>query len=256
MSRPPPGTSIDREPLHLDQGTRRGGPPPDPTGSPRPPSMSLPKVVLTAGDDDYASVPGTAHEIFALAGNDTVHGSGTSSIGDVIWGGAGDDTLYGARYSVLDGGSGNDRLVGTSGCRLLGGIGNDELQSSGSTQFLEGGNGNDIVTADGGHVEARGGAGNDRLDLSGSEVIADSGSGSDVLRCEIVHPFGTGSLSGGDGADRIRFDGANEAWWDMTASGGAGDDLIAPLHPGLVLHGWQLVEEGGSGNDVIRGADF
>ena len=124
--------------------------------------------------------------IFGGAGNDTLHGGtgndilsgGTSD--DILYGGAGDDILYGgAGHNQLYGGDGNDTLyAGNDGDHLYGGDGNDHLYGGTGSDFLDGGA--NTFASDHGGNHLNGGAGNDLLVFHPGDVI-DGGEGLDFL---------------------------------------------------------------------------
>ena len=182
-----------------------------------------------------------AANIFAGAGNDTVHGG---DLGNNIFGGVGDDTLYGG---VLDdwilGGAGNDRIeagnaaggVGGNGNLLDGGEGNDTLLGREGSDWLEGGAGIDTLSGGAGDDILAGGAG-DGDDLKG-------GVGSDQY---IVRR--------GDGADIIDED----AQGAPAAQAGGGDYVsqrMAGLLSGAIAKNWAGTAPGVSGKSVAGGDD-
>ena len=156
--------------------------------------------------------------IIAHDGNDWGGGHATS---DVIFGGAGDDTL--------DGGDGNDTLLGEGDNDLLHGDGgNDSLIGGDGNDTLQGGTGDDYLTGDAGNDVLQGGDGNDTLF---------GGLGNDSLSGDA----GNDSLDGGDGTDAL-YGGAGAD----TLAGGAGNDV---LEGGT---GNDLID-GGDGNDLMFG---
>ena len=69
--------------------------------------------------------------------------------GKSVFGGAGDDILYGSEtHALLHGGEGNDVLYGAEGARLYGAEGDDILYAHGGGSILSGGIGDDIFVFD------------------------------------------------------------------------------------------------------------
>lgn len=161
-----------------------------------------------------------ANEYHLLSGDDQATGS---NVGDIIYGGMGDDTIKalggadqlfgdegddqlegGDGDDIIDGGSGDDRLTGGTGNdQLIGDLGNDDLFGDDGDDHLEGRDGDDLIYGGTGNDQLTGGTGNDQLI---------GGAGSD-------------HLFGGDGVDHLE--------------GSDGDDLI----------------DGGAGNDKLYGGE-
>lgn len=140
---------------------------------------------VVANGSDYGE------QFFAADGNDT------------IYGGAGDDAIWGY--------GGNDFINGN--------MGNDQLEAHGGNDTVRGGKGNDYIGVDvlygGGD-----GAGNDQFfgDL-GTDTV-NGGTGDDLVRGGKE----ADSLNGGEGT------GADTIWGDLgndTITGGAGADIFA-----------------------------
>ncbi|OAF18069.1 VCBS domain-containing protein [Bradyrhizobium neotropicale] len=93
-----------------------------------------PSVHGTPGDDHTAGGSNTAQIIYGGAGEDTLNGSG---VNDTIFGGSSNDTTKGNNGDdVIYGGSGRDNIDGSNGNdTIIGGLGADKLT---------GGNGNDV----------------------------------------------------------------------------------------------------------------
>jgi Ca2+-binding RTX toxin-like protein len=132
-----------------------------------------------------------------------------------MWGGDGNDTMFGGWRGEMYGEAGNDRLFSTgnsaiNGSTILdGGAGNDELHGSLGHDILIGGDGDDFLYGAFDADSLSGGAGNDRL------------------------VTGAGTADGGDGNDEIS--------GGTTLLGGAGDDI--------------LDGGGGAGQTLTGGAD-
>ncbi len=173
-------------------------------------------------------------------GNDSIQGE---HLGDVLYGGAGNDELWGdARYTLpiayhgddfLDGEEGDDELVGQGGAdTLLGGAGDDLLFGDDDTivasahgdDFLDGGEGADVLRGYGGDDTLLGGAGDDELLAEAGADFLDGGQGADSLDAgegddELWGGSEDDELLGGEGADFL--DGETG---DDTLAGGAGED--------------------------------
>ena len=80
----------------------------------------------TPGNDLIAGGGNSGNIIYGGAGNDTINGTGQ---GDTIYGGSGNDTLKGnGAEDVIFGGSGNDTIDGSNGSDIIiGGYGGDQL---------------------------------------------------------------------------------------------------------------------------------
>lgn len=128
-------------------------------------------------------------QIYALGGNDIVHGS---AYNDLIEGGDGIDTLYGYDgHDGLYGGAGADILYGGNGDdSLYGGDDADQLYGGAGDDWLTGGAGNDYAEGDAGNDTFVGGAGNDTMFGQAGDDIFFGDAGADIL-------------DGGAGSDRL-----------------------------------------------------
>jgi len=151
-----------------------------------------------------------ANEYHLLSGDDQATGS---NVGDIIYGGKGDDTIKalggadqlfgdegddqlegGDGDDLIDGGSGDDRLTGGTGNdQLIGDLGNDDLFGDDGDDHLEGRDGDDLIYGGTGNDQLTGGTGNDQLY---------GGEGLDIL----IGDNGNNLLDGGDGEDIYVFD--------------------------------------------------
>ncbi len=158
--------------------------------------------------------------------------SDSDTLGTVLFGGAGNDTLTGSgEGDDIFGGAGSDTLHGGDGLDLLyGGGGDDVIDLGGGDDFADAGAGNDSVTGDIGDETVFGGSGNDYLNLGNGDNIGYGDDGDDTL----IGGAGNDTLTGGGGNDQITLgNGVN------VGSGGLGNDTIY----------------GGSGIDTIGGGD-
>lgn len=171
----------------------------------------------------------------------------TAEDGDFLYGGAGNDWLFGQNgQDYLDGGTGNDVLFGGRDSDwLVGGDGDDVLVGDGGVNptdqdgddLLFGGAGNDSLSGDGGNDILYGGDDDD--ELSGDNDLIDPS----------LH--GDDYLDGGAGDDRLFGHGG-----DDTLIGGDGHDLLLgdQMEPNLAgaYHGRDILY-GGVGNDSLYG---
>ncbi|NIA72030.1 hypothetical protein HBA54_25850 [Pelagibius litoralis] len=135
--------------------------------------------------------------IYGGAGNDTIFGDTNATDidggNDTIFGGDGDDEIFGnSGDDDLDGDDGNDTIFGDAGNdtllggvggdSLFGGDGNDELNGGAGEDFLDGGIGNDSLFGGSGADDLLGGAGNDTLSGGNGVDNLSDGIGSDLIR--------------------------------------------------------------------------
>lgn len=144
-------------------------------------SPLLPSPALTVGP-----VQTDPMAIYGTSGNDTMYAPATGTFENEmrLYGGAGDDKLYGSTGDdLLDGGAGNDQLFGVGGHdSLYGGAGDDKLFGGGDFDSLIGGAGNDLLkAAENSYAHLEGGQGNDTLIGSAQGGWFDAGVGNDFL---------------------------------------------------------------------------
>jgi trimeric autotransporter adhesin len=215
-----------------------------------PKFQAPPGGVLVYGGDTWGLVRWTDPDKFDY----TIFGvssGATSSDGDVVWAGTGDDRVIGSHGAdLLFGEQENDIVWGRGGSdQVIGGIGDDFLGGDGIAEagyvettpsglhgqdFLDGGAGNDTLNGHGGSDQLFGGEGND--DLWGESSATAYAQGDDYLD----GGAGDDTLQGGGGSDVLR--------------GGAHQDLMfgdfsdaAPTGQG------NDYMDGGSGNDSLIG---
>ena len=178
-----------------------------------------PEEELPEGDIPRAG-PGTVGDILSGSdGSETVQGgTGDDQLGgyggnDLLQGGGGADDLHGHDGNdTLRGGDGGDSLHGNDGDDdLFGGAGNDSLFGHNDDDFLYGGAGDDALQGSAGDDLLEGEAGNDALQ---------GGLGDDALRGGV----GEDTLFGGWGDDTLT--GADDLQSRDYLNGGGGDDLI------------------------------
>ena len=179
--------------------------------------------------------------IYGGAGNDTLAGDYPSILyggdgndwlidGEIQYGGAGNDLLDRGYYGDAFGGQGNDTLIGQTAANLYGGEGDDVIHTGGEAAYAYGGLGNDTIYTDGGYFPQEEG--------SGAYVFGDEGD--DLI-------FVTGHVDdvrGGDGDDMI----------DMTQWGGGGG-AHGDAGNDTILGGSDARLFGGLGNDVLTLTD-
>lgn len=177
--------------------------------------------------------------LYGGGGNDSVYGGFNTD----VWGGAGDDYIYVHVGSTGTAGDGNDQVYTTwtgdyetsflgAGAEIYGGAGLDTLWGGNADDTMHGGSDADSLT---------GGYGDDRLFGGLGEDTLTGGTGNDWL-------------SGGDGNDTIESGIEAEYTTEQLATGltgladtlvgGAGDDRLFTQRQGHLLYG-------GSGNDIL-----
>lgn len=118
-------------------------------------------MIGTPGDDELGGTK-ARDVIMALAGDDTID-LGTN---DVVCGGRGDDTVYGADHGAehVHGGPGEDTVFPYSGNDVVrGGKGNDQLVGNYGGDLVMGERGDDVVMGWNGPDDVRGGPGDDQV---------------------------------------------------------------------------------------------
>ena len=107
---------------------------------------------------------------------------------------------------VITGGNGNDTLNGTAGDDTIsGGNGNDVINAADGNDTVSGGSGNDTINGGPGNDTINGGDGNDRIDGGTGDNTLTGGSGNDTF---VFGPsFGVNTVTDFGGGDRIEFDG-------------------------------------------------
>jgi Ca2+-binding RTX toxin-like protein len=182
---------------------------------------------------------GISDDLIRGGNNPNVANSTAPDKVDVIFGGAGNDLVFGdEKFDVAFGGKDNDCLWGGNGTDLLfGNDGNDCVNGEDGTDLLFGNDGDDWITAGTGVASLMGGGeGADTIKGgSGGDLIL-GGSGGDLIDAD----SGINLVFGGNDKDVIRAAG-------LTLSlGGDGDDCFN-LSSGTHL------AIGGAGNDQIKG---
>jgi len=125
------------------------------------------------------------------------------SIGQVINGGNGNDTLTGTNGDdTISGGNGNDTINALDGNdTVTGGNGNDTINAGEGNDNVDGGNGNDIIIGGGGNDILVGDNGNDTLDGGSGDNTLSGGNGNDRL----IVGTGNNTMTGGNGNDTFVF---------------------------------------------------
>ena len=194
----------------------------------------------------------------ASGGNDILYGGAGD---DDLFGDLGNDKLYGGDGNDhLNGGIGDDEIYGGDGNDFIeeypdggndifyGGAGNDYLNSEGSNRVLYGNEGNDWILSNVGNSFLDGGAGNDTIWSYGGISTLIGGYGDDILSGNADSFF-----DGGDGNDQINVS-KNEYAFEKLPDvlGGPGNDKI---HIDASLY-YSIRIFGGSGDDEIYGSDI
>ncbi len=188
------------------------------------------------------------------AGNDTLTGNAGF---DVLWGETGNDRLFGgyqadilrggSQQDSLYGGSGNDSLFGDAGFDLLiGGAGNDTMRGGFQHDRLFGREGNDVMFGDGGNDTLDGEGGNDSILGGEGKDSMLGGAGNDTL----IGGGQNDTLIGGNNNDVLR-----GSWQNDLLLGGNGNDRLFGGDHNDILNGGVGFDtlEGGSGNDRLLG---
>jgi hypothetical protein len=171
------------------------------------PDQPLDNAIVGTQRSDTLRGTDKADFIYGLAGE-----------GDRIFGGEGDDKLFG--------GAGNDAVYGGSHDDLIyGGTGNDKIHGEAGDDLLYGGFGNDTIYDGSGDDRIEGGTGRDTIWLGGGEdiVVVASGFGSDTI---FNFQLGQSKLGLVDG---LTFDDLTITQKDASAQIFAGDELLASL---------------------------
>ena len=130
--------------------------------------------------------------------------------GDRLFGGGGDDTLYG---TFVYGEEGNDRLFGFGSTNdlIFGGDGNDYLMGFGGRDTLGGGEGDDTLFGSSGASLIRGSYGNDRMHAGSNSDTLIGGAGNDTIYASSATPIDVkdypaeNTVYGRSGADTFNF---------------------------------------------------
>ena len=168
--------------------------------------------------------------LFGGSGNDTIFGQDDA---DTLHGDQGDDLLYGGiDNDSLYGGEDNDTLLGEHGDdALFGGIGNDSLHGGDGADTIFGGDGDDFIRGEG-LGTTPGGA-------LGAGDLLDGGAGNDTIFGDegndtVYGGIGNDSIGGGKDDDLLFGGDGND-----TVNGGIGNDTL----------------DGGTGTNTLTGGD-
>jgi len=200
----------------------------------------------------------TSVNIDAGAGNDTVNLrgilGGESGVSRIVYGGHGDDLVYGSiSDDIIHGGTGNDRLFGFKGDDIINGdSGNDFIKGGGGKDFINGGSGDDDLRGNNGADVIDGGFGNDTIRGGKGLDQLSGGAGKDTLKGGAGHD----TLSGGEGNDILFGDAGADIFkfeFEQDSSGNfianIGHDIIKDLDTQDVLNFSGIFESG----DLIPG---
>lgn len=160
-------------------------------------------VLLLADGDDRVVAGGSRLPIFMDLGEGNDRVAAGSRVADEIYGGPGDDILYGyGGDDLICGEDGNDRLYGFAGDDTLrGGDGDDFLFGSVGDDALHGGDGDDELVGREGNDVLYGEAGNDVLRGGRHQDELFGGDGSDLLVAGLRGPHMDFVADGGPGSD-------------------------------------------------------
>ena len=214
------------------------------------------------------------YTVFGGPGNDYIEGGNSTRFADegvgdqLLFGEAGNDTLFGGvGADLLNGGGGDDQIIGGAGAdrlygwtgndtldagpgddRLLGYDGNDNLYGASGDDTIFGGAGHDRLYAERGDDELFGEGGNDRLyaDYTDGVATLHGGNGDDLLVTDdglVDHVFGDA------GDDRAVADGDDEL--DGVESTTAAEEPPEPWPANVVLDSGLLTLTGTESSDAI-----
>jgi Ca2+-binding RTX toxin-like protein len=149
--------------------------------------VPIPRSAVQAGR--AVITPAAGGRTDGTPGRDFIDGKGGA---DRIFGGAGDDVLWGdafpgdAARDRVDGGPGDDTIYGGGGADvLLGGPGGDYLEGNSGADRLDGGPGDDEIRGDQGNDRVSGGAGDDLIRVvGGGRDVVDCGPGRDTVEAD------------------------------------------------------------------------
>jgi Ca2+-binding RTX toxin-like protein len=199
----------------------------------------------TAGADTLRGMDG-ADTLIGGEGDDFLYGGATEAdLRDVMFGGAGNDTLEaGWGNDELNGGAGNDWLDGGFGSdTMIGNDGNDMLSGGAGSDLMFGGPGNDTLNGGFGFDRMNGGAGADRFFHLGvadhaSDWVQDyNAADGDVL------------VFGRAGATRAQFQ-INEASTPNAGSAGVDEAFVIYRPTGQIM--WALVDGAAQGQINVQ----
>lgn len=238
--------------------------------------------------DDLITGDGRYNELFGLAGNDTLIGSGAA--GDRLDGGTGNDSLLGsdgndwmkggAGIDTLDGGGGRNQVdfndggqagvvVDLAAGTAIDTFGNaeilrrfqdvsgsaraDRLLGSDEANVLFGRGGADELAGRGGNDVIDAGDGDDTITAGAGNDSVTAGAGNDLLWAGVPDP-GSDTLDGGEGDDTVRYDYSSSPQpVTFTATLGTGRQ-VDPLGGTDVLQNIERLDMvGSSGADRLSG---
>ncbi|TCP61550.1 hemolysin type calcium-binding protein [Rhodovulum bhavnagarense] len=174
--------------------------------------------------------------------------SGSTGMGHLVEGAAGDDTLTGTQWDdTLLGQAGNDVIEALAGNDMIAASdGNDLVEAGAGNDDIGGGTGDDTILCGDGRDTVGGGLGADSILCGGDNDVASGGPDDDIVLGEA----GNDTLAGSFGHDLIDGGGGHDS-----LGGGAGRDLLIGGEGADSLGGGEGEDrlEGGDGDDFIGG---
>lgn len=200
--------------------------------------VSTPRPGVVHSDDDILYGGNGNDELYGKAGDDIHYGEGGD---DEIYAGSGNDIAYGGNGNdILKGGGGDDVLYGENGAdSLFGGLGDDIISGGSSADTLYGNDGDDVLDGGSGADTFYAGKGADIVTAGSGNDIVYGNDGDDVIAGE----GGNDTINAGNGDDDVSGDDGSD-----TIRGNAGDDTLAGNDGVDTIYG-------DNGNDSIDGGD-
>lgn len=212
---------------------------------------------LVYGDGTKLNLLNYRHTVNGTNGDDVINGTSYGAGGDILNGGAGNDTIYaGAGNDIVNGGSGDDYLFGDDG--------NDVLNGGSGNDYVNGGYGNDTVIYNGGVDRFSDYGGNDTISIASNNITGsnltlrrENGNQSDLkvlLNGNLAFTI-EGQFNQNQGYETIKF--SNGTTLDLTkvrytTTGTSGSDYLHGISYGGNPHD---IINGGAGDDYIYGYD-
>ena len=169
-------------------------------------------------------------------GSDTLHGGDETGLGDILFGGAGNDSIEGGRgFDLLDGGVGDDTLSGgDSGDQLFGGNGDDVIRGGLGADTISGGKGADLFVygsaAEGGDLYLDYNVRQDQVQISAAGFGGGLVAGQRLAQTGAYIESATGLATSAAGVGQFVYDPVlGVLYWDADGAGGAAAVVLFTL---------------------------